>query len=228
MACCCHGARPDERTVSARRFGAASCLPASLTSPAGRRSPASSAVAEGDGPAATALDPGQGRSLRAAVAADTEARGAGNSPLWGARPPAHAGAGRRHGASGIQGRASQRRAPAHRPSSTRGRRRFCKRSTRSALTARQSGGRRRLLSAIPACRRSNSPRSRPRAPSTVPRCQSRTWTTARGPRSAGGRTTCRSAGSAARPTARRCCTWNGTRRGGWRTGSPSTTISVTR
>ena len=40
-------------------------------------------VAEGDGPAATTLDPGQGRSLRAAVAADTEARGAGNSPYGG-------------------------------------------------------------------------------------------------------------------------------------------------
>ena len=42
-------------------------------------------VAEGDGPAAAALDPGQGRSLRAAVTADTEARGAvlGNSPYGG-------------------------------------------------------------------------------------------------------------------------------------------------
>lgn len=40
-------------------------------------------VAEGDGPAAAALDPGQGRSLRAVVAAATEARGAGNSPYGG-------------------------------------------------------------------------------------------------------------------------------------------------
>jgi Clp amino terminal domain, pathogenicity island component len=42
-------------------------------------------VAEGDGPAAAALDPGQGRSLRAAVTADTGARGAvsGNSPYGG-------------------------------------------------------------------------------------------------------------------------------------------------
>jgi len=40
-------------------------------------------VAEGIGPAATALDPGQGRSLRAAVTADPEARGAGNSPYGG-------------------------------------------------------------------------------------------------------------------------------------------------
>ena len=42
-------------------------------------------VADGDGPAAAALDPGQGRSLRAAVCADTEARGSvlGNSPYGG-------------------------------------------------------------------------------------------------------------------------------------------------
>jgi hypothetical protein len=42
-------------------------------------------VADGDGPAAAALDPGQGRSLRAAVTADTEARSAvlGNSPYGG-------------------------------------------------------------------------------------------------------------------------------------------------
>jgi len=42
-------------------------------------------VAEGDGPAAAALDPGQGRSLRAAVTADSRVLGAetGNSPYGG-------------------------------------------------------------------------------------------------------------------------------------------------
>jgi Clp amino terminal domain, pathogenicity island component len=42
-------------------------------------------VAEGDGPAAAALDPGQGRSLRAAVTADSQARGAAtdNAPYRG-------------------------------------------------------------------------------------------------------------------------------------------------
>jgi Clp amino terminal domain, pathogenicity island component len=40
-------------------------------------------VADGDGPAAAALHPGQGRSLRAVVSTDTEALGAGDSPYGG-------------------------------------------------------------------------------------------------------------------------------------------------
>ena len=93
-------------------------------------------IAEGEGPAAAALGPGQGTSLRAAVTADSQARGGvtGNSPYGGV---GHLHMQAQGAALALAESRGEQVGAEHLliACSTRGRRRFSRRSAWPALTA---------------------------------------------------------------------------------------------
>jgi hypothetical protein len=165
-------------------------------------------VAEGDGPAAAALRPGQGRSLRAIVAGEGAARAAGGYVQMQSQS----------GALSLAKSRGERVSPEHLLIA------LIDQATAPVLDALTAAG----LDPAAACRRFTFRRSRPRAPPTGRPCRSRISTPGRGPRSAGGGTICPSARSTAPLAGKRCSIWSDRKRGGWPTGSGSTRTSGTR